>query len=87
MSTNLPGFDIVTHSPAGVVSNVVSSVDFTFSDLVNPSSISAEDIVVITPSGILPPTNLSASAFGLFTLHVTFPTRINPEITRLSGGT
>ncbi len=78
MSTNLPGFDIVTHSPAGVVSNVVSSVDFTFSDLVNPSSISAEDIVVITPSGILPPTNLSASAFGLFTLHVTFPIQNQP---------
>ena len=72
-STNVPGFDIVTHSPAGVVSNVVFSADFTFSDMVNPSSISAEDIFVITPSGILAQTNLSVSTVGLFTMHVTFP--------------
>jgi len=86
VGTNLPGFQIVAHSPLGVVSNLVSAVDLTFSDAVNPNSVSPADFSLFTPAGPVAPTNLAVSAVGLFTVRVSFPVQNTPGDYRLEVG-
>lgn len=83
-STSLPGFAVVSHSPSGVVSNVVSTVVFTFSEVVNPSSVSEEDFVMLTPAG--PQPNLTAVASGLFGVSVSFPAQNLPGEYQILAG-
>jgi hypothetical protein len=86
VSTNLPGFQVVVHSPSGVVSNVVSSGDLTFTEVVNPGSLLAEDFTLHTPDGPLSPTNLSVTTVGLFTVRVSFPVQNVPGDYRIEVG-
>ena len=73
LATDPPGIQAVSHSPTGVVSNLVSKVTVTFTDVVNPGSVAASDFALVTPAGLQ--TNLTAAASGLFNVTVFFPTQ------------
>ena len=60
ISTNLPPFEIVSHQPAGTVTNWMNTVVLTFSSAFDPSSISASDIGINTPNGATSAVELSA---------------------------
>jgi hypothetical protein len=90
-----PGaLQVVGQTPAGIVSNVVSSVDFLFNSVVNPLTATNTDVVLVTPGGILPQTDLVVSTLGLDGLRISFPPqtavggytlRVGPQIEDLLG--
>ena len=73
LATNFLGFQALSHSPVGVVSNTVSSVDLTFSDAVAAGSVAGADFALFTPAGALDAANFSAAVVGLTTVRVSFP--------------
>ena len=73
LSTVLPAFQIVSQSPTGVVANTVAYVDLSFSEGVDPASVSSSDFGLATPAGMLAASNLTALASGPFTVRVSFP--------------
>jgi hypothetical protein len=72
-SSTLAGFQAISHSPTGVVSNTVSYVDLNFSEVVNPLSIATSDFMLFTPAGSVDQSNLTTSLPGLTTVRVSFP--------------
>ncbi len=73
LSSALPNFLVLSQSPTGTVSNTVSSVDLTFSEAVDPASVSASAFTITTPAGVLPTGNVAATSNGPTTVHVSFP--------------
>jgi hypothetical protein len=67
------GFQALSHSPTGVVSNTLSFIDITFSDAINPNSVTASDFILYTPVGQVAQANLTTSFPSLTTLRLTFP--------------
>jgi hypothetical protein len=67
---------IHSHTPAGVISTGVSSVDLFFNALINPSSVAPSDVVIETPAGILPASSLTISNITLTRLRISFPQQI-----------
>ena len=78
LSNAMPGFQIVSQSPTGTVSNVVSSVDLTFNEVIAPNSLSPLTFTLTTPAGILPNAGLTVTLSGLSTVHLSFPTQNSP---------
>jgi len=73
LSGVLPGFQVSSQSPTGVVMNTVSSVSLGFSDALNPASVSASDFTLITPGGTLAASNLTVAVTGPSSVQVNFP--------------
>ena len=74
-SSALNGLQILSQSPYGLVSNTVSSVTLTFSDMVNPASLSSGDFTLYTPtSGTLVP-GPTYTLVNPFTVQLNFPTQ------------
>jgi hypothetical protein len=73
LSNSFLNFSATTMSPTGAVNNTVSYVDFTFSDAVDPASVSVSAFTLATPTGIVDPSNLTAAVTGATTVRLTFP--------------
>jgi hypothetical protein len=73
LSSVLAGCQVVSQSPVGIISNTVSFVDLNFNEAIDPGSLSADNFVLNTPAGSLPPGSISAAAISLTTVRVSFP--------------
>jgi len=51
LSSALPGFQIISQSPTGLVSNAVSYVDLSFNEAVDPASVSVSNFTLVMPGG------------------------------------
>jgi hypothetical protein len=75
----------VSQSPTGVVSNVVSAVDLTFDEAVNPASVSGAAFSLVSPAGAV--SGLAASVSGANSVHLTFPVQNLPGNYTLQAAT
>jgi hypothetical protein len=73
-------FQVVSSSPSGVATTLVSFVELTFNDVVNAYAVSASGFTLNTPNGPLSQTNLGISTIGAlpFTVHISFPPQNTP---------
>jgi len=78
LSTNVSAPTVIAQTPTGVVSNGISFVDVFFNADINPNSVSASDISITTPIGLLSQNGIVASVIGLSGLRISFPFQINP---------
>ncbi|MDB6121365.1 MAG: hypothetical protein JWQ71_358 [Pedosphaera sp.] len=87
-SANFGNLAVIAQTPTGVVSNGVSSVDFTFNAAINPASFSPADVIItrpdatlVTVSGI---TTLGAAKFranlGLETMVGNYVINVGPQV-------
>ncbi|HEX5218167.1 MAG TPA: carboxypeptidase-like regulatory domain-containing protein [Verrucomicrobiae bacterium] len=74
-SGSLDGIDVVAQTPTGIVSNIVNQIALEFTEPVNLTSVSASDVRIYTPYGLLPGTNQTYSSPSPTTLLVSF----NPQ--------
>ncbi len=74
LSSALSGMQVVSQSPNGYVTNTVSSVLLTFSDMLNPSSVSSGNFQLYTPAGTLNP-GPTATVVSPFSVQLNFPTQ------------
>jgi hypothetical protein len=70
LSSAFAGFQVLSQSPAGIVSNVVSAVDLVFNEALDPASLSATTFALTTPAGVS--YDLSVSLAGPNIVHVSF---------------
>jgi hypothetical protein len=93
-SSILAPFSAISSSPTNTVSNTVSFVDISFSDAVNPGSVSAAAFNLFTPAGLLAQSNVTVSVSALTTVRFSFPNlnyvgnyriEAGPNITDLFG--
>ena len=66
-------FAVVSQSPTGVVSQVVSGADVYFNDAVDPASVFASAFSLTTPDGALASSNLTVAVSSANVVHVGFP--------------
>lgn len=78
VSNSFLPFQVLSSSPFGVVSNVVSYVDLTFNEAVNNYTVSADGFTLYTPNGPLASTGVWAWASGVSTVRVMFPGQSTP---------
>jgi hypothetical protein len=78
LSNSFFPFNVLSSSPSRVVSNLVSYVDLTFSEVVNTYTVSALGFTLNTPLGPLPQASLSASALAPSIVRVRFPPQSTP---------
>jgi hypothetical protein len=71
-STNL-ALQVLSHTPVGIVSNGVSSVDLTFNMAPDPASFSGTDVAITTPNGPLDPGTFGVSSLSSSAYRVSFP--------------
>jgi hypothetical protein len=71
-STN-PPLQVLSSTPAGIVSNGVSYVDLTFNMAPDPASFSGTDVSLTTPNGPLSPDALAVSMLSSSSYRVSFP--------------
>jgi hypothetical protein len=85
---------IVTQSPGGPINRFTSYVDLTFNQPVDPASFGTDDLVLNTPSGPLPASQLTLTGDGGVTWRVGFSTQfangtyslsVGPRIANLFG--
>lgn len=93
-SSGVGALQAVSHTPGGVVSNAVSSVDLVFNTALNPFSASSADVAFTTPNGPLAAGFLTISRLSPSSLRITFPEQtavgnytftIGPQIDDLYG--
>lgn len=93
-SGSLGGLEIVSQSPAGVVSNLVGEILLGFSEPVNPLSVTPDDVRLHTPYGVLESSNLTLAVPAPGTLRLSFAAvnvpgdyrvEVGPELTDLWG--
>lgn len=75
LSSVFTDFQVVAQSPVGVVSNVVSHVDLTFSEAVATASFLTSSFAVTSPAGPVP---VNAAAISSATVRVSFPVQNKP---------
>jgi hypothetical protein len=85
-SGSLGGMDVVAQTPSGVVSNVVSQIALEFSEPINLSSVSANDVRIYTPYGLLPAASQTVSAPAPSTLLISFNLQNVPGNYRVEVG-
>jgi len=85
-ASSWPGLAIISNSPAGVVSNVVSQLTLEFNAAVNPATAAPNDFVIVTPNGPLLSTNLTLFLPGPNTLQLSFPPLNVPGNYRIEAG-
>jgi hypothetical protein len=71
-STN-PSLQVLSSTPAGIVSNGVSFVDLTFNMAPDTASFSGTDVSLTTPNGPLSPDALAVSMLSSSSYRVSFP--------------
>jgi hypothetical protein len=71
-SANLT-LQVLSHTPVGIVSNGVSSVDLVFNEAPDPASFSEADVSLTTPNGPLSPDALAVSTLSSSSYRVSFP--------------
>jgi hypothetical protein len=71
-SANLT-LQVLSHTPVGIVSNGVSSVDLVFNEAPDPASFSGADVSLTTPNGPLSPDALAVSTLSSSSYRVSFP--------------
>jgi len=59
LMTNLPPLRVIAQFPEGPISSAVSAIGLTFSSPLNPSTASANSLLLITPNGTLPAVGLN----------------------------
>jgi hypothetical protein len=81
-------FQVISSTPSGVLTTLVSFVDLTFNEVVNNYAVSASGFTLNTPNGPLPQINLSAFALSPSTVRVSFPPQSTPGdyLFQLSSG-
>src|SRR5262249_49414846 len=84
--TSLPQPQVISQSPTGAVSNVVSSLSLTFNSPINPLSVAPNDIILFSPIGPVSSTNISLSLPDAFTLLATFPPQNTIGTYRIEAG-
>jgi len=95
-SSGMSQFQLVSHTPSGIVSNAVTSVDILFNAALNPFSISTADVTITTPTGWIPAFQLTIARVSPNGLRISFPevtalgdytVTVGPEISDLFGRT
>jgi hypothetical protein len=71
-ATPLP-LEVTSHSPAGTITQGVSSVLLQLNTPVDPSSLSSASAVVTTPMGVLAESNITVTAENPVSIRVSFP--------------
>ncbi len=71
-STN-PPLQVLSYTPAGIVSSGVSSVNLVFNEAPDPASFSGADVSLTTPNGPLDPGTFSISMLSSSSYQVSFP--------------
>jgi hypothetical protein len=93
ISGTLPPLRVIAQTPQGIVSNLVGQVTVQFNARLNPASLGAGDVRLITPNGPLG-AGLALAMTAFDTLQITFPPQnlpgnyrveIGPGITNLLG--
>jgi hypothetical protein len=93
-SNNVPPLQVLSNSPAGIVSNGVSSVVLYFNEAPNPNSIAASAVSLTTPNGPLSSGSFSISMLSSASYLVSFPLQtavgnyaltVGPDIVDLYG--
>jgi hypothetical protein len=86
---------VIAQSPSGPVNRFVSYVDLTFNQPVDPATFTTNDLIVTTPAGALPASQLTLAGGGSVTWRIGFPTQttngaysltVGPHIANLFGG-
>ena len=72
-SNTIPPFQVVSSAPVGVVSNSVSSVTLSFSDVPALYSVSQSTVAIMTPAGPMPSGNMTFYSLNPSTWVVSFP--------------
>ena len=78
VSNNFLPFQVVSSSPSGIVSNVVSVIDLTLSEAVNSYTEGPSGFTLNTPNGPVPQADINAFASGVSTVRVIFPAQNTP---------
>ena len=73
LSGTFANFFALAQSPTGTVNNIVSYVDVSFNDAVDPSSVSSAAFTITTPTGVIDSASVTASAVDATTVRVSFP--------------
>lgn len=85
-AASLTGFDVVSQTPSGLVSNAVSLITLEFNEAINPLSVTTDDLALFTPYGLLDASNLSLALPAPATLRISFPPQNVPGDYRLEIG-
>ncbi|HLP75663.1 MAG TPA: carboxypeptidase-like regulatory domain-containing protein, partial [Candidatus Paceibacterota bacterium] len=86
LANDFTPLQVTSHSPAGVVSNFVSSVDFNFTEVVSANSLNVTNFTVIGPDGPLSSASFILSPVGLATMRVCFRTQNLPGDYQVTAG-
>ena len=84
--TNIPAPQIIAQSPSDIVNSKVSSVDLTFSSLMNFTTAFSDDFSLDTPNGLLAPGSIQTTSSNLTAIHLTFPTQSDIGYYELQAG-
>lgn len=74
LSSTFAPFEIVSQSPTGIVTSIVSSVTLGFNDALNPASVSASDFTLLDPTGSVV-SNLTVVISDPSTVELSFPSQ------------
>jgi hypothetical protein len=85
-SSVLPGLQIVSQTPSGVVSNSVNQITLDFSSALNPATVDSNDIALYAPSGLVPASTMAFAFPGASTLLIGLPWQNQPGNYRLEVG-
>jgi hypothetical protein len=85
-SSTMPGLQVLSQSPQGVVSNTVGQIMVGFNSAVSPASVDVNDVVLATPDGVLPSVNITLSQPNPSSLLIAFPNQNVPGNYRLELG-
>lgn len=72
-TSGLLPFAVISQSPTGVVTTVVTAVNLDFNSALNPSTISKSNVVLRTPNGVIEQSSFNVFVRALTTLQITFP--------------
>jgi hypothetical protein len=85
---------VIAQYPSGLVNRFVSYVDVTFNQPVDPDTFTTNDVIVTTPAGPIPASQITLSGGGGVTWRIGFPTQmangaysftVGPHIANLFG--
>jgi hypothetical protein len=85
---------VIAQSPSGQINRFVSHVDVTFNQPVDPGTFTNTDLVLTTPSGSIPASQITLASGGGSTWRIGFPTQtangdysltVGPHVANLFG--
>jgi hypothetical protein len=71
------GPNVIAQTPSGSITNGVNVITLTFDSPINAGSLSASNVTITTPSGVLPSSGLSFGLVGDNELEIEFPLQTN----------